>query len=69
VAGSLAAAGCQPVLRHCDRRDRRRDTRRHGHLPYLFAAAITGFLLVAPMLLAGLYELSRRYLAGEPATV
>lgn len=38
-------------------------------LPYLFAAAITGFLLVAPMLLAGLYELSRRYLANEPATL
>lgn len=36
-------------------------------LPHLFAAAITGFLLVAPMLAAGLYELSRRYLAGEPA--
>lgn len=36
-------------------------------LPYLFTAAITGFLLVAPMLAAGLYELSRRYLAGEPA--
>lgn len=38
-------------------------------LPYLFAAAITGFLLVAPALLAGLYELSRRYLAGEPASL
>jgi len=38
-------------------------------LPYLFAAAITGFLLVAPMLAAGLYELSRRYQAGEPATL
>ncbi|MBI5897618.1 MAG: DUF2189 domain-containing protein [Rhodocyclales bacterium] len=38
-------------------------------LPYLFAAAITGFLLVAPMLAAGLYELSRRYLAGEPAVL
>jgi uncharacterized membrane protein len=38
-------------------------------LPYLFAAAVTGFLLVAPMLAAGLYELSRRYLAGEPATL
>lgn len=36
-------------------------------LPYLFTAAITGFLLVAPMLAAGLYELSRRYLANEPA--
>lgn len=35
--------------------------------PHLFAAAITGFLLVAPMLAAGLYELSRRYLADEPA--
>ncbi len=38
-------------------------------LPYLFGAAITGFLLVAPMLAAGLYELSRRYLTGEPATL
>lgn len=38
-----------------------------ANLPYLFAAAITGFLLVAPMLAAGLYELSRRYLAREPA--
>ena len=38
-------------------------------LPYLFAAAITGFLLVAPMLAAGLYELSRGYLAGEPASL
>ncbi|MDP2821463.1 MAG: DUF2189 domain-containing protein [Sulfuritalea sp.] len=38
-------------------------------LPYLFAAAVTGFLLVAPMLLAGLYELSRSYLASEPASV
>lgn len=36
-------------------------------LPYLFTAAISGFLLVAPMLAAGLYELSRCYLAGEPA--
>jgi uncharacterized membrane protein len=40
-----------------------------ANLPYLFASAITGFLLVAPMLAAGLYELSRRYLAKEPATV
>ena len=40
-----------------------------ARLPYLFAAAITGFLLVAPMLAAGLYELSRRYLAGERATL
>lgn len=38
-------------------------------LPYLFAAAITGFLLVAPMLAAGLYELSRRYLADEPVSL
>jgi uncharacterized membrane protein len=38
-------------------------------LPYLFAAAITGFLLVSPMLAAGLYELSRCYLADEPVTV
>jgi len=40
-----------------------------ANLVYLFAAAVTGFLLVAPMLLAGLYELSRRYLANEPASV
>ncbi len=40
-----------------------------ARLPYFFAAAITGFLLVAPMLAAGLYELSRRYLAGESVTV
>ncbi len=40
-----------------------------ARLPYLFAAAITVFLLVAPMLAAGLYELSRRYLAGEQATL
>ncbi|MBK7766633.1 MAG: DUF2189 domain-containing protein [Sulfuritalea sp.] len=38
-------------------------------LPYLFAAAVTGFVLVAPMFAAGLYELSRRYLAGEPASL
>lgn len=40
-----------------------------ANLPYMFAAAITGFLLVAPMLAAGLYELSRCYLANEPVTV
>ena len=40
-----------------------------ARLPYLFAAAITGFLLVAPMLAGGLYELSRRYLAGGQATL
>ncbi len=28
-------------------------------LPYLFAAAVTGFLLVAPMLAAGLYRSTR----------
>ncbi len=38
-------------------------------LPYLFAAAITGFMLVAPVLTAGVYELSRRYLAEEPVTL
>jgi uncharacterized membrane protein len=38
-----------------------------ARLPYLFTAAISGFLLVAPMLATGLYELSRRYLADEPA--
>ena len=37
-----------------------------AEFPYLYTAAISGFLLVAPMLGAGLYEKSRRYLAGEP---
>lgn len=40
-----------------------------ARLPYLFAAAVTGFVLVAPMFAAGLYELSRRYLAGESASL
>lgn len=35
-------------------------------LPYLFTAAISGFLLVAPMLATGLYDLSRRIENGEP---
>jgi uncharacterized membrane protein len=37
-----------------------------AQLPYLFTAAITGFMLVAPVLAAGLYELSRRYLREGP---
>jgi len=32
--------------------------------PYLFTAAISGFMLVAPMLAAGLYEISRRQEQG-----
>lgn len=40
-----------------------------AHLPYLFTAAITGFILVAPVLAAGLYELSRRYLRHEPVSL
>lgn len=35
-----------------------------NHL-YLFTAAISGFMLVGPMLAAGLYELSRRKMAGQ----
>jgi uncharacterized membrane protein len=34
--------------------------------PYLYTASVSGFALVAPMLGAGLYEKSRRYLSGEP---
>lgn len=35
---------------------------------YLFTAAVSGFFLVAPLLAAGLYELSRRRSAGESTT-
>lgn len=38
-----------------------------NHL-YLFAAAISGFLLVSPLMAAGLYELSRRKEAGQPVS-
>jgi uncharacterized membrane protein len=36
--------------------------------PYLVAAAISGFLLVGPLMAAGLCEASRRYSRGEPAS-
>ncbi|HNH35863.1 MAG TPA: DUF2189 domain-containing protein [Rhodocyclaceae bacterium] len=36
-------------------------------LPWLFPAAVSGFMLVAPLLGTSLYELSRRYEHGEPA--
>jgi uncharacterized membrane protein len=36
--------------------------------PYLIAAAISGFLLVGPVMSAGLCEISRRYSLGEPAS-
>jgi uncharacterized membrane protein len=35
--------------------------------PYFIAAAISGFLLVGPMMSAGLYEMSRRYSLGQSA--
>jgi len=34
--------------------------------PWLLAGAFSGFLLVAPLLATGVYELSRRHAAGEP---
>ncbi len=37
-----------------------------AQLPYLFSAAISGFLLVGPLLATGLYDLSRRRERGEP---
>ena len=39
-----------------------------GTHPYYVAAAITAFLLVAPVMSAGFSEMSRRYASGEPAT-
>jgi uncharacterized membrane protein len=39
-----------------------------GTHPYFIAAAISGFLLVGPLMSAGLCEMSRRYGLGQPAT-
>ena len=36
--------------------------------PYFVAAAITGFLLVGPLMSSGLVEISRRFTQGLPAT-
>src|SRR3984893_6268600 len=38
-----------------------------GTHPYFIAAAISGFLLVGPLMSAGLCEMSRRYSLGLPA--
>ena len=35
--------------------------------PYLVTASVSGFFLVGPILAAGLYEISRRSAAGQPA--
>ena len=37
--------------------------------PYLFTAAVSGFILIAPLLAGGLYEISRRQAEGQPATL
>lgn len=39
-----------------------------GTHPYFIAAAITGFLLVGPLMSAGLCEMSRRYSQGQTAS-
>jgi uncharacterized membrane protein len=39
-----------------------------GTHPYFIAAAISGFLLVGPLMSAGLCEMSRRYSLGQPAS-
>src|SRR5258708_1631279 len=38
-----------------------------GTHPYFIAAAISGFLLVGPLMSAGLCEMSRRFSMGQPA--
>lgn len=38
-----------------------------GDKPYFLTAAVSGFLLIAPLLAIGLYEISRRRDAGETA--
>ena len=38
-----------------------------GTHPYFIAAAISGFLLVGPLMSAGFCEISRRYSLGQPA--
>ncbi len=37
--------------------------------PYLITAAISGFLLIGPIVAAGLYEISRQHTAGRRATL
>jgi uncharacterized membrane protein len=39
-----------------------------GTHPYFIAGAISGFLLVGPLMSAGLCEMSRRYSLGQPAS-
>ena len=54
--GALIAALGWTVLVFCDTN------------PYLVASAISGFLLVGPLMSAGLCEMSRRYSLGQPAS-
>jgi len=37
--------------------------------PYLFTAAVSGFILIAPLLAGGLYEISRRQAEGKATTL
>ena len=67
MARHAQALGSQPRLRRIDRGARLDSSGVLRHPPYFIAAAISGFLLVGPLMSAGLCEMSRRYSLGQTA--